>query len=1376
MTDETKPPRAPDDFAFLDDLLKSEDLWVERAEEARALGEHILQSSASIVVLHGPARAGKSELIRRWLMPFLGATRSVFYRSAWDPAKGVTDTGRHLVSLADVLAAQGILLVDEFEQDLMRSGGTRGEFMEQLAHWAAGGRRGGQVVLILQEDYLSHIFRLREEIPGIAEDVHEMPRFLTTGLARVLERTTSRCGIRVSAAFLDAVARDLTAVSGPTTLSPELVAVLTFELRRSRGTGRELGEEDYKALGGVVGMLEAHLDFLCERLPNKAEPPIAWAVLEEAVNVSPGQAINLVDIANRFDVEPEVPADVLRWLQTERRVLRKSHAGTYDLVPGQLLTAVSVRAGREADAAEYSLWVLRQGVRHFAEVQALLSEHAFRRVHAHRSSLTVTDSEAGLMLRCALAYADPSVPGVTEHWSRRVKDPGTRLEILLDALSDSQATVRQLAVERLREFPLGEVRGQLHLLALRDPSDAVRKAAVNSLDAVKNVDLRDALIQEVNERTSPYRLQAIEALRIFPDAEAISALGRVIGSNTPAEEPGARAQAIRVLGEQEVPAAADALLDIALEDQDNDDREGAARALGLSKTDTLARHVLDRLRQRRRVATTRGPWPRDPVKAALRGLAGFVAALASVVAGIWIHGLLLAALRRFRLAVAVTVIEGVGIALYQSSNSDVSSGGAFLLLGTLAVGVLLPLRTLLVDRLESKPQGWFRSGLGIVLFAVCGVSVFLFLHGLASLLAKEVRRGLVLTGFEAVSIFLLIVGMHFQEEYAAFRTLSPWFIWLPAALLIVGAALFVTTFVVGVGSILLDVFVFRQRREALRRIGIVYAQMARRPRMPAIVLQALGSSVPADVRWGSTMVRAYGREMQSSLRDGWTAADQQTRRRVFAAMARRKDADFMEFLKTAAPTLGWRARARYAWVSLAFPLSFLPKPLLVMVALLLSMLIGVTWALQVGRANEPAILMKVIQDASEAEVRSLAIRNLRLLAEQQDDPFIADSAWSELGTALNAQPAPSLEVREELLRAIADAGRASRQQQDKEPVVDVVAKQLSQPDARLSAIATLGAIGSFEAVLKLKEFVELSHPVARRSSQAAPDEAEARKKAIETLGAMSAEGEQEALAALIALSRDEALTADLKLAAINTLKSFDALTRSEYALDEGRLDDAVREADQALLDRPDNADRQRRAFSVLAKAHGGRGASLFEAKEYEAALSDLLAGLNSRPGEDSLPTLVHLGLNLAFVIHEELAPAGRMTFQDVHDILSKLEPVATDPVDQFLIEQNLVEANLTTGRYPEALGLASRVLNKAQKEPGTALTMHWMIYAAHALSGNKAEADRAGRELTRSFEALQPGFQNNWTFAGTRDYIKRRAQPPVRDALLDALDKIERPR
>ena len=391
---------------------------------------------------------------------------------------------------------------DGFEACLSDPGEHR-PLLEHLAQSSTSEHKPHKIVLILQEDYLNRLFQLRTTVPGILDNLFEIPAMPAARFIDAVERTVSRYGVDIDGACRAALARDLDAVRTGGALGPELVAILAFELVRARRGTSLLTTADYDALGGVKGILASHIDFLLDHVPGEHDPEIGWAVLQRAVRTPVDVVTDLTDVARRFDVPIEVPQQVLTWLEQDRRVLRENTGGGHDIVPGLLALAVTAHVRRLDELTENVRAMLRYGVRQFAESGALLPDQHFRRINEQRSLLTTTEDEATLMLRCALGHSEAGNRDEIAHWLRRVRSETTKIEILLDMLFDIRPELRARAATCLREFSTPDVRAQLHLVALRDAEDHVRAAAVDSLGVLRTDELCKDLVKEISTRTVP---------------------------------------------------------------------------------------------------------------------------------------------------------------------------------------------------------------------------------------------------------------------------------------------------------------------------------------------------------------------------------------------------------------------------------------------------------------------------------------------------------------------------------------------------------------------------------------------------------------------------------------------------------------------------------------------------------------------------------------------------------------------------------------------------------------------------------------------------------------------------------------------------------
>jgi HEAT repeat protein len=899
----------------------------------------------------------------------------------------------------------------------------------------------------------------------------------------------------------------------------------------------------------------------------------------------------------------------------------------------------------------------------------------------------------------------------------------------------------------------------LHLLALRDSDDTVRAQAVESLDVVKDDELQASLIKELAESNSPYRLQAIDALRIFRTRTAIDALGAIVQRNASGQDVDARLRAIDVLGRMETTEAAHALLEVSIADSDVEDRARAAQALGSMTSDVTLRFVLDRLRElnlRARAWQVSWSW-----RSAWLTFVNGLLAMAALSANLLIHGFALMTVRRWRRGL---VLSTLGIAALVSALVFEIEAAIFLFVATLFVGLLMSFRLLVLERESGAPLSRYRRCLSVLVCASC-LGTFLYFHGLPCLLTKRFRRGLLLMAFEAVGILLLIGTAYVNAEFAAFNNLSIVFSFFSNSFLIVAGVLLVVTFLSGIGTVWVEAFAFQDRRRSLRRIAAVHAALAANRQLPALLLEDCVSGESQRARWSRRILWEFGRQMGASLRDRFVGADAPTRREIFSILARRHDSASLEFLQSVAPSFGWRARVRYVWARLTFAMALWPTPLLLAVGIALYVQIAVLAMLYARIVTDPARLEATVMNATKPPAdRKDALNMLQELAAQNRSVVVGDIAKTRLTNVITS---PEFERQDDdlqlaALRAMATVGRV----EERRPLVDAVARLLAKPTLRAGAVATLRAVGSGDAIRQLTAFIEQPLP-----PRVAEDELKVRREAI---GALAEIRGIDAFDALMALDKSKTLNTGLTSRVKEVLASFDPLVQAEFNIANSRYVDAIALATRMLDSARSTPESVDRARDLLSRAYIGQTSTALSEGRYDDAKGFLAAALDSRIASSD-PALVSVGLNLAFVYHEERAPKDARAYNDVYDVLMGLQPLNVDPAARRAIQANLAEASLTTGRYEDAERLGRELLNDSDLDSETSLTAKFIVYASRVLSGQDSSAGR--QDVLADYQKKPRGFRNHWSYTGTRVYIQRAELAASEKAeLLADLDQIEKPK
>jgi HEAT repeat protein len=1298
------------DLEFLDRLRTSDDVWVQAAEEGRAVARHVIESRANTIVLYGPAR-GSTEFLRRWVVPELARhARVEFHERGTTPAR------------AD--APADIDVWDGFETCVTDPDGPGHPLLEAVAQPAAGGARH-KTVLILQEDYLSRLFQLRRTVPGILDDLFEIPPMPAARFIDAVERTVSRFGVAIEDACRAALARDLDAARTVGAPGPELVAILAFEILRANHTDPLFATAEYEALGGLKGMLGRHIDFLLEHAPGGHEA-IGWAVLQRAARTPVDVMTDLTGVAHRFDVPIEVPQRVLAWLEQERRVLSANTGGGHDIVPALLQIAVAAHAARVDELTENVRALLRHGVRYFAESGGLLNDQQFRRINEQRSALTTTEDEATLMLRCALGHSEAGNHRDIEHWLRRVRSETTKIEILIDMLFDIRPELRARAATCLRGFNTPDVRAQLHLVALREADDHVRAAAVDSLGVLRTQAILSDLIRETRDPNSPFQLQAIEALRVFPEKQAVDALLQIVGGDVPGHDQVARARAIAALGAEDTDAARNALVHIALRDPDRDDRAAAVAAIGTVPSEEAAAHVLAAVSEPDAPETPAAQ--RQPVWA--RGAHAVriaILATAAVIANTFVHGLLLMTIRSRGRGLVITAIEAAIVALllpFRFQEAGIALIAALAISWT--IGHLVPTCVLLRRRMSGVPMTAYERGVGRVLFILGCATAFLLVHGLPSMLTRHVKRGVMLTAFQAAGVVLILLSRLWHAEVGLDQPiLRAVFGYTNAAtwtLYGIGILIFATTYVLGIRTAATDLFTTRDRRIAADRRNALYLGLLANRHAVAVVMNDLQSPDPRRVAAATALCDKYTRILRPALRARWQGADTGLKARIASMIVRHPDQASVELLQGAATTRRDRRRAARAMWKLR--LSIWPPVARVAVFIGLATLGAYVIVLQEMHANSAHVLLEAVKSDERDRLRAI----------------------ERLGELAQARP---VQVEEEL---------------------GVVLDRPSTSAAtRRATIETLMNFGTAQAVDVLRHFVE-------RAGGEPTDRAEVDELKLSSIAALGRMQNVWALSALMQLDDSIVLTPELKATAHAVAKTMDPLVWSEYHLERSNLDEAISTATVAAKKGGD-PDYAVEAALALAKGYTIRGLAAYERRDYAAAMHDLTGAMESRAPVTQLGGAISLAQQLGYTLHETVALVDPAAYELSYRAYKSIELISRHFGEAFAIDAdgNLAESALTSGRFDEALRLARTVAGRAGRRPESepvVVPMRIVEASALALQGNEEGA----KTVLASLEQYTGPPNPTWQYDGTVHYLNdARLAPGVRHALLVAIRRAVNP-
>jgi len=921
---------------ILSALVSSSAAWIDRSAEGKKIVEHILSSTARIIVFSGRAGCGKTELFERSVLPGLPADRDVFYSHRFKLPPTLRKRGSGEAEFWSATASPGIIVLDQFEGFFGADESARLSFLNQISERLSTGKFEAVLVLVLAEENLSDLLSLREHLPQVLDDLSKIGAVPAEKLRSTLRGLGTERGLQIDDAVLKKLVDDLRKPEASKyAVSPELLGALVFEIWRSNSLVEKqaFGLDEYAAAGEISGMLENYLEYRLDTVEDEFVRRLTRAILKEVVfTARAGNAPDLDEVGRRYDASKTLVLDVLGNLLNENpKILRETESSRYEVVPAQLTLVIDERIERDRQRNQPAQSLLRQAVRVFRERGVPLSEQEFSKLHRQRSSLRVTEEEARLMLGCALVYEDPHLEVATQHWLRRSGDEAAKIEILLGGVFDPRDAVRERAVALLGGFNRPEVQNQLYLLALKDPKDAVRDRAIESLGALKDEPLRQSLFKEIRDPNSQNPGNAVAALRIFPDNTTADYLGNLVTKESPRQ---IREKAVQVLGDLGIPEALDVLLRVAIQDEDEGDRVRAAEVLGSRRGASLI-DLLEKLRDENRVLRQ----ARASLKQStlIERLWTFALAAVVIFLNLFLHGIILSTLRRLRLGFGFFAAELLAIGLFEFGEKYSREGFivASVLLWLLAlVGSQLAATWIVLQETEApgSTRSSYLASLRLCLFLANAVSLFLALHGLAHIMIKRFARGAKLFTYEVVGSVLLVYSILFNRlEHQHFYLFY----------LVAGLALFSYSYLVDVLKVFLHAVVFKRKHEFRQRINTVCREVMSNPEASYVLLQRLQGNRTKEIRRVSKILRTYTLEIPplvAHVKKLWGSADSATRRRMTSVLAAHHDELSTKTLRELTGRTGWEGRLTYLGCTLRYRVW--PRPLLRVAVLGLLVLVG----------------------------------------------------------------------------------------------------------------------------------------------------------------------------------------------------------------------------------------------------------------------------------------------------------------------------------------------------------------------------------------------------------------------------------------------------
>lgn len=103
------------------------------------------------------------------------------------------------------------------------------------------------------------------------------------------------------------------------------------------------------------------------------------------------------------------------------------------------------------------------------------------------------------------------------------------------------------------------------------------------------------------------------------------------------------------------------------------------------------------------------------------------------------------------------------------------------------------------------------------------------------------------------------------------------------------------------------------------------------------------------------------------------------------------------------------------------------------------------------------------------------------------------------------------------------------------------------------------------------------------------------------------------------------------------------------------------------------------------------------------------------------------------------------------------------------VKENFAEANLTTGRFDQALELAGTALLDRSLSPEEKLSLNLISIAAQLLLGRRGKAFSEVGEFLRYYNSIPQEYERSWTYEGTKKYVNASSLAPAEKELVLAL-------
>lgn len=771
----------PESQNFAKDFSGQPSFWpVDRSTEVDQLLEKIDKNRGKPVFVLGRRDVGKTSLLTYHVKRCLadrGDDRTVRFGRLRIDGTATIVFDESDTAFDETLRQEIIVCVDHFHHLFALSAREQLKFLDRLHAQINADDSVASVVFLLDDDEIGDLMALNALRPDFVDLMFQVRGVdLVESVRKIIDMATGSSDW-LPDEVLQHVADDALQLMPDAKLgiSPRLPAVIAYTLITAHENAHKekFGVSSYVENDRLQGLLEGYVTAEINRLAETglATPETLWRIMDEMVIADPVSGVSDFDaLAARLNIPSRDCAGILETIRNHSGIIRKIGSGAYRPAPSQLHTVLRAltRERRQqlgllqAEVAEHA----ESGMAHGTALPLPILKRVLRNQYDLHFDQRTTQFVVDWVLRtrsCSL--------GDARYWLSRIEDNELRLDIITNGAFDPDESARLKATQLLLEYNVPEAREILLNLVIQDPDPEVHASAIEQLATAADESTREKLYAAARTQGSNYRINAVQALTIFPDKQTVDLLIEIADME---DQPELSRAAMEVMASIPNDEAVAGLTGIALQADDGDRRETAGSALSAITGMEHIGKVLNAIFGWQARRLQQGSKPSAFVRL-LKGIGNFWLGLFSIFLNIYIPGVTLLLVRQYRSG-AIFVLLGLFTYSYEFFEIGYVYYDVFMVMRAALViaslvwtgSVLLRSDTQLIWRL-SFLQRVVRGQIlwGLVLTAVTweilffgGFAWFPLPHGIFHLMVKNWRRAA-----RIFSLQLLAFGFWFVGQY-----------------------------------------------------------------------------------------------------------------------------------------------------------------------------------------------------------------------------------------------------------------------------------------------------------------------------------------------------------------------------------------------------------------------------------------------------------------------------------------------------------------------------------------------------------------------------------------------------------------------------------